>query len=73
MQELNGDRYSASTHRLAWGFLRIAMASTAQRMMDAGAIKENVECTDADFDMPMDIIRVISIHNDDIFNVQGRE
>ena len=25
---LNGDRYSASTHRLAWCFLRIAMVPT---------------------------------------------
>lgn len=73
MQELNGDRYSACTHRLAWCFLRIAMVLTALRMMDAGAIKENVECTDADFDMTMDIIRVISVHNDYIFNVLDRE
>ena len=73
MQELNGDRYSASTHRLAWCFLRIAMVLTALRMMDAGAIKESVECTDADFDMTMAIIRVISVHNDYIFNVLDRE
>ena len=72
-QELNGDHYSASTHRLAWCFLRIAMVLTAMRMMDAGAIKENVKCTDADFNMTMDIIRVISVHNDYIFNVLDRE
>ena len=73
MQELNGDRYSASTHRLAWCFLRIAMVLSALRMMDSGAIKESVECSDADFDMTMDIIRVISVHNDYIFNVLDRE
>ena len=73
MQELNGDRYSASTHRLAWCFLRIAMVLTALRMMDSGTIKESVECTDADFDMTMEIIRVISEHNDYIFNVLDRE
>ena len=73
MQELNGDRYSASTHRLAWCFLRIAMVLSALRMMDSGAIKESVECSDADFDMTMDIIRVVSVHNDYIFNVLDRE
>lgn len=51
MQELNGDRYSASTHRLAWCFLRIAMVLTTLRRMDSGTIKESVECSDADFDM----------------------
>ena len=73
MQELNGDRYSASTHRLAWCFLRIAMVLTTLRLMDAGAIEESVECSDADFDMTMEIIRVISEHNDYIFNVLDRE
>ena len=73
MQELNGDRYSASSHRLAWCFLRIAMVLTTLRLMDSGAIKETVECSDADFDMTMDIIRVISTHNDYIFNVLDRE
>ena len=73
MQELNGDRYSASTHRLAWCFLRIAMVLSALRMMDSGAMKDSVECSDADFDMTMDIIRVISVHNDYIFNVLDRE
>lgn len=73
IQELNGDRYSASTHRLAWCFLRIAMVLTTLRQMDAGTIKESVECSDADFDMTMEIIRVISEHNDYIFNVLDRE
>ena len=73
MQELNGDRYSASTHRLAWCFLRIAMVLTTLRLMDAGTIKESVECSDVDFDMTMEIIRVISEHNDYIFNVLDRE
>jgi hypothetical protein len=73
MQELNGDRYSASTHRLAWCFLRIAMVLTTLRLMDSGTIKESVECSDADFDMTMEIIRVISEHNDYIFNVLDRE
>lgn len=73
MQELNGDRYSASTHRLAWCFLRIAMVLTTLRLMDSGTIKESVECSDADFDMTMEIIRVISVHNDYIFNVLDRE
>ena len=73
MQELNGDRYSASSHRLAWCFLRIAMVLTTLRLMDTGAIKETVECSDADFEMTMEIIRVISTHNDYIFNVLDRE
>ena len=73
MQELNGDRYSASTHRLAWCFLRIAMVLTTLRLMDSGTIKESVECSDADFDITMEIIRVISEHNDYIFNVLDRE
>ena len=73
MQELNGDRYSASSHRLAWCFLRIAMVLTTLRLMDTGAIKETVECSDADFDMTMEIITVISKHNDYIFNVLDRE
>lgn len=69
----NSDCYSASTHRLAWCFLRIAMVLTTLRLMDAGTIKESVECSDADFDMTMAIIRVISVHNDYIFNVLDRE
>lgn len=73
MQELNGDRYSASSHRLAWCFLRIAMVLTTLRLMDSGAIKETVECSDVDFDMTMAIIRAISEHNDYIFNVLDRE
>ena len=34
MKELNGDRYSASTNRLAWCFLRIVMILTALRMRE---------------------------------------
>ena len=73
MQDLNGDRYSASSHRLAWCFLRIAMVLTALRMMDAGTVPEVVECSDADFETTREIIRVISAHNDYIFNVLDRE
>jgi hypothetical protein len=49
------------------------MVLTALRMMDAGTIKECVECEDVDFDATMEIIRVISTHNDYIFNVLDRE
>ena len=73
MKELNGDRYSASTHRLAWCFLRIAMILTALRMMDSGVVTERVECADVDFETTMEIIKVISVHNDYIFNVLDRE
>ena len=73
MKDLNGDRYSASSHRLAWCFLRIAMVLTALRMMDAGTVPEVVECSDADFETTREIIRVISAHNDYIFNVLDRE
>ena len=73
MQDFNGDRYSASSHRLAWCFLRIAMVLTALRMMDSGVITESVECADVDFDATLEMIRVISVHNDYIFNVLDRE
>lgn len=73
MEDFNGDRYSASSHRLAWCFLRISMVLTALRMMDSGQITENVECSDVDFDITMELIRVISVHNDYIFNVLDRE
>lgn len=73
MQDVNGDRYSASSHRLAWCFLRIAMVLTALRMMDTGDVRETVECADVDFNATLEIIRVISIHNDYIFNVLDRE
>lgn len=73
MQELNGDRYSASSHRLAWCFLRIAMVLTALRMMDSNDIRECVECSDVDFDTTLTMIRVISTHNDYIFNVLDKE
>lgn len=73
MQELNGDLYSASSHRLAWGFLRIAMVLTTLRMMDSGVFADTVECTDADFDTTLSIIRTISMHNDYIFNVLNKE
>lgn len=73
MHEFNGDRYSASSHRLAWCFLRVAMVLSALRLMDSGRITENVECNDVDFDTTMKIIRVISTHNDYIFNVLDKE
>ena len=73
MHEFNGDRYSASSHRLAWCFLRVAMVLSALRLMDSGRITENVECNDMDFDTTMKIIRVISTHNDYIFNVLDKE
>ena len=73
MQDFNGDRYSASSHRLAWCFLRIAMVLTALRMMDSGSITETIECSDIDFSATQAIIRVISRHNDYIFNVLDKE
>lgn len=73
MQDFNGDRYSASSHRLAWCFLRIAMVLTALRMMDSGSITEAIECSDIDFSATQAIIRVISRHNDYIFNVLDKE
>ncbi len=73
MEDFNGVRYSASSHRLAWCFLRISMVLTALRMMDSGQITESVECSDVDFDITMELIRVISVHNDYIFNVLDRE
>ncbi len=66
---LNGDLYNASTHRLSWAALRIAMVLTALRMMDSGRISEKAECSDADFDTTLSIIRTVSAHNDYIFNV----
>lgn len=69
MKGLNGDLYNASTHRLAWSFLRIAMVLTALRMMDSGRMTETAECSDIDFDTTLSIIRTVSAHNDYIFNV----
>ncbi len=69
MLEFNGERYSAGTHRLSWAALRIAMVLTALRMMDSGRISEKAECSDADFDTTLSIIRTVSAHNDYIFNV----
>lgn len=73
MHELNGNRYSASSHRLAWCFLRIAMVLTTMRMMDSGNIADQVECSDIDFETTLKIIKVISVHNDYIFNVLDKE
>ena len=69
MKELNGDLYNASTHRLSWGLLRIAMILTALRYMHTDIIPERVECSDVDFDIALSIIKTISHHNDYIFNV----
>ena len=69
MKELNGDLYNASTHRLSWALLRISMILSALRCMDTGKVPEKVECTDADFDTALSIIKTISQHNDYIFNV----
>ena len=69
MKELNGELYNASTHRLSWATLRIAMVLTTLRMMDSGSILSKIECTDTDFDIALSIIRTISEHNDYIFNV----
>jgi hypothetical protein len=73
MHELNGDLYSASSHRLAWCFLRVAMVLTTLRIMDTGRIDNTVECADVDFETTLDIIKVISYHNDYIFNVLNKE
>lgn len=73
MQDFNGDRYSASSHRLVRCSLCIAMVLTALCQMDSGAVIENVECSDVDFETTMTIIRVISQHNDYIFNVLDKE
>ena len=69
MKELNGDLYNASTHRLSWALLRISMILSALRCMDTGRVPEKIECSDADFDTALSIIRTISQHNDYIFNV----
>ena len=69
MKELNGDLYNASTHRLSWALLRIAMILTALRCMDTGRIPEKIECADIDFDTALSIIKTVSHHNDYIFNV----
>ncbi len=73
MQSFNGDLYSANSHRLAWCFLRIAMVLTALRLMDSHTVTDTVECSDTDFGTTMEIIKVISAHNDYIFNVLNRE
>lgn len=69
MKDVNGDLYNASTHRLSWAALRIAMILTALRMMDSGQITDKIECSDPDFDIAISIIKTISAHNDYIFNV----
>ena len=42
-------------------------------MMDSGRITDKVECSDVDFETTLQIIKVISIHNDYIFNVLDKE
>ncbi len=37
--------------------------------MDRGSVPEKIECSDADFDIALSIIRTVSHHNDYIFNV----
>ena len=69
MKELNGDLYNASTHRLSWGLLRIAMILTALRCIESESIPERIECADVDLDIALSIIKTISYHNDYIFNV----
>ncbi len=69
MKEVNGDLYNASTHRLSWATLRIAMILTTLRMMDTGIILTKAECSDTDFNIALSIIKTISEHNDYIFNV----
>ena len=41
--------------------------------MDSGVVTGRVECADVDFETTMEIIKVISAHNDYIFNVLDRE
>lgn len=49
------------------------MVLTTLRLMNSGAIKEMVKYSDVDFDMTMEIIKIISTHNDYIFNVMDQE
>ena len=72
MKELNADLYNASTHRLFWGLLRIAMILTALRYIEVEAIPERVECSDVDFDIALAITITITHHNDYIFNVLNK-
>lgn len=69
IKEFNGDLYNASTQCLSWACLRIAMVLTALRCMGRGSVPEKIECSDADFDIALSIIRTVSHHNDYIFNV----
>lgn len=69
IKEFNGDLYNDSTQRLPWACLRIAMAPAELRCMGRGSIPEKIECSDADFDIALSIIRTVSHHNDYIFNV----
>lgn len=69
MRGLNGDLYTASSHRLSWAALRIAMVLTALRIMDSGNIQSSIECSDTDFGITMSIIRTVTEHNDYVFNI----
>ena len=69
MKKLNGDLYTASSYRISWAALRIAMVLTALRMMDSGWIADRTECADTDLDTALSIIKTISAHNEYIFNV----
>ncbi|MDO4826022.1 MAG: DUF3987 domain-containing protein [Bacteroidia bacterium] len=68
MKALNGDSYTASSHRLSWAAIRMAMVLTALRMMESGWITDTAECSDTDFSTVLSIIKVISAHNDYVFN-----
>ena len=41
----------------------------ALRCMDTGKVPEKFECADTDFDIALSIIKTVSHHNDNIFNV----
>ena len=61
IKEFNGDLYNDSTQRLPWACLRIAMVPAELRCMGRGSIPEKIECSDADFDLALSIIRTVPI------------
>ena len=65
---LHGLAFMGTIRRLALIAFRLAMTFTALRMLESGRLPQNLECSDADFQRVLSMIRVLIEHSGHVFS-----
>ena len=65
--ELCGEDYIGTVRRLGLITFRIAMILTALRIMDNGELRSPLVCSDTDFNIAMEIVKVLVQHAAHVF------